>query len=278
MSYSPPRQWRGIGRTDIGRVRQLNQDAFSLHDDLQLWVLADGMGGHAGGEVASQIAVETIPQEFQRQLNSDTSSSPSAATVETFLVQAIETANQRIREQANQHAEIKGMGTTLVAVVITQTNHISQAIIAHSGDSRAYIFRNECLSLWTKDHTLMEERLALHLITPEQVRTHPQRHVLTKALGVDPQALPTVNTYSLEPTDLLLLCSDGLTKMMEDPEIQTLMTREAPDSVRIKNTLVETANRLGGEDNTTVVVIGLDPDQTLINADQTLTDLPLPTR
>lgn len=267
----------GVGRTDIGRVRKLNQDAFSLHDDLQLWVLADGMGGHAGGEVASQIAVETIPQEFKRQLASEASSSLQAATVERFLVQAIETANQRIREQANQRAEIKGMGTTLVAVVIIQTNHLSQAIIAHSGDSRAYIFRNKCLSLWTRDHTLMEERLALNLITPEQVRTHPLRHVLTKALGIDPQALPTVNTYSLEPTDLLLLCSDGLTKMMEDPEIQTLMVREAPDSVRIKNTLVETANRLGGEDNTTVVVIGLDTDQTLIDADQTLTDLPLAT-
>lgn len=277
MTHSPSQQWMGVGRTDIGRVRKLNQDAFSLHDDLQLWVLADGMGGHAGGEVASQIAVETIPQEFKRQLASEASSSLQAATVERFLVQAIETANQRIREQANQRAEIKGMGTTLVAVVIIQTNHLSQAIIAHSGDSRAYIFRNKCLSLWTRDHTLMEERLALNLITPEQVRTHPLRHVLTKALGIDPQALPTVNTYSLEPTDLLLLCSDGLTKMMEDPEIQTLMVREAPDSVRIKNTLVETANRLGGEDNTTVVVIGLDTDQTLIDADQTLTDLPLAT-
>ena len=275
MTHSPSQQWMGVGRTDIGRVRKLNQDAFSLHDDLQLWVLADGMGGHAGGEVASQIAVETIPQEFKRQLASEASSSLQAATVERFLVQAIETANQRIREQANQRAEIKGMGTTLVAVVIIQTNHLSQAIIAHSGDSRAYIFRNKCLSLWTRDHTLMEERLALNLITPEQVRTHPLRHVLTKALGIDPQALPTVNTYSLEPTDLLLLCSDGLTKMMEDPEIQTLMVREVPDSVRIKNTLVETANRLGGEDNTTVVIIGVDTDQTLIDADQTLTDLPL---
>ena len=124
----------------------------------------------------------------------------------------------------------------------------------------------------------MEERLALNLITPEQVRTHPLRHVLTKALGIDPQALPTVNTYSLEPTDLLLLCSDGLTKMLDDSEIKTLMAREAPHSDRIKNTLVDTANRLGGEDNTTVVVIGLDPDQTLIDADQTLTDLPSATK
>jgi protein phosphatase len=109
----------------------------------------------------------------------------------------------------------------------------------------------------------LEERLALNLITPEQVRTHPLRHVLTKALGIDPQALPTVQTYSLEPTDLLILCSDGLTKMLTDPEIQTLVLKEAPNLDRIKNTLVATANRLGGEDNTTVVVIGSDSDATL---------------
>jgi protein phosphatase len=263
MSNPPPQKWLGAGLTDIGRVRKLNQDAFSLDNVRQLWVLADGMGGHAGGEVASQIAVDTIPQEFQRLLAAEPSPSPAASTIETLLSQAIETANQRIREQASQNAEIKGMGTTIVAVAITQTHDTSQAVIAHSGDSRAYVLRNGSLDLWTRDHTLMEERLALNLITPEQVRTHPLRHVLTKALGIDPQALPTVQTYSLEPTDLLILCSDGLTKMLTDPEIQTLVLKEAPNLDRIKNTLVTTANRLGGEDNTTVVVIGSDSDATL---------------
>lgn len=265
MSQPLVQQWTGVGLTDIGRVRKLNQDAFSTVDHLQLWVLADGMGGHAGGEIASQIAVETIPKEFQRQRAAEPSSSPSAATIEACLVQAIEAANQRICEEASQRAEIKGMGTTIVAVAITKIHPTSQAVIAHSGDSRAYCLRNGTLSLLTRDHTLMEERLALTLITPEQVRTHPLRHVLTKALGIDPQAHPTVQTYSLEPTDLLLLCSDGLTKMLTDPEIQTLVLKEAPSLDRIKNTLVATANRLGGEDNTTVVVIGADSDETLVD-------------
>ena len=265
MSNPPPQKWLGVGLTDIGRVRKLNQDAFSLDNDRQLWVLADGMGGHAGGEVASQIAVDTIPQEFQRLLAAESSPSPTAATLETLLIQAIETANQRICEQSSQNAEIKGMGTTIVAVALTQIHDTSQAVIAHSGDSRAYVLRNGSLSLWTRDHTLMEERLALNLITPEQVRTHPLRHVLTKALGIDLQAYPTVQTYSLESTDLLLLCSDGLTKMLTDQEIQTLVLKEAPNLDRIKNTLVATANRLGGEDNTTVVVIGADSDATLID-------------
>jgi protein phosphatase len=263
MSKPPPQKWRGVGLTDIGRVRKLNQDAFSLDNVRQLWVLADGMGGHAGGEIASQIAVDTIPQEFQRQMAAEPSPSPPAATVETLLAQTIETANQRIREQASQNTEIKGMGTTIVAVVITQTHDTSQAVIAHSGDSRAYALRNGRLDLWTRDHTLMEERLALNLITPEQMRTHPLRHVLTKALGIEPQALPTVQTYPLESADLLLLCSDGLTKMLTDLEIQTLVLKEAPNLDRITNTLVATANRLGGEDNTTVVVIGSDSDATL---------------
>ena len=263
MSNPPPQKWTGVGLTDIGRVRKLNQDAFSLDNVRQFWVLADGMGGHAGGEVASQIAVDTIPQEFQRLLAADPSPSPAITILEALLNQAIETANQRIREQASQNVEIKGMGTTIVAVVITQTHDTSQAVIAHSGDSRAYVLRNGNLDLWTRDHTLMEERLALNLITPEQVRTHPLRHVLTKALGIDPLALPTVQTYSLELTDILILCSDGLTKMLTDPEIQILVLKEAPNLNRIKNTLVATANRLGGEDNTTVVVIGFDSGATV---------------
>jgi protein phosphatase len=265
MSNPPPKKWLGVGLTDIGRVRKLNQDAFSLDNDRQLWVLADGMGGHAGGEVASQIAVDTIPQEFQRLLAAEPSLSPTAAILETLLTQAIETANQRICEQSSQNDEIKGMGTTIVVVALTQIHDTSQAVIAHSGDSRAYVLRNGSLSLWTRDHTLMEERLALNLITPEQVRTHPLRHVLTKALGIDLQAYPTVQTFSLESTDLLLLCSDGLTKMLTDQEIQTLVLKETPSLDRIKNTLVATANRLGGEDNTTVVVIGADSDATLID-------------
>ena len=265
MSHSPPQEWLGVGLTDIGRVRKINQDAFSLDNEQQLWVLADGMGGHAGGEIASQIAVETVPESFKSQRDGKSSILIPAATLETILGQAIELANQRIREQASQNPDIQGMGTTIVAVAITRTTNHTQAVIAHSGDSRAYVFRNNILSLWTKDHTLMEERLALNLITPEQVRTHPLRHVLTKALGIDPKALPTVHSYSLEAADLLLLCSDGLTKMMTDTEIQTLIRREAPHSDRIRHTLVNTANRLGGEDNTTVVVIGADPDATLID-------------
>lgn len=265
MSTPLPPAWIGVGLTDIGRVRKINQDAFSVDNDLQLWIVADGMGGHAGGEVASQITVETIPASCHSQLDGKSFRAIPAATVETLLVQAIELANQRIWEQASQNSEIKGMGTTVVAVAMTRTPDHNQAVIAHTGDSRAYVLRNRTLSLWTRDHTLMEERLELNLITPAQVRTHPLRHVLTKALGIDPQAMPTVQTYELEPTDVLLLCSDGLTKMLTDQEILSLLLKDSPNLDRMCNRLVETANRLGGEDNTTVVVIGADSDATLVD-------------
>lgn len=257
--------WIGVGLTDIGRVRKVNQDVFSVDNEHQLWVLADGMGGHAGGEIASQITIEAIPAYFNSQRDNTSSSLIPAATLETLLAQAIESANQRIREQASQNPEIKGMGTTVVALAMARTADHSQAVIAHSGDSRAYVLRNTNLTLWTKDHTLMEERLDLNLITPDQVRTHPLRHVLTKALGIDPQAMPTVQTYELEPTDVLLLCSDGLTKMLTDQEIQTLLLKNAPNLGHMCNRLVETANRLGGEDNTTVVVIGADSGATIVD-------------
>jgi protein phosphatase len=257
-------KWIGIGLTDIGLIRKLNQDAFSLDNARQLCVLADGMGGYAGGEVASRIAVETIPQMVQTRLSSETHQDVQLDRFESILCQAIESANQAIRKEAAQDRSLHGMGTTVVVVAITSTPTGHQAIVAHAGDSRAYLLRNGTLSLWTKDHSLVEERLALNLITPEQVRTHPLRHVLTKALGIDPQAHPTIQTYPLEPSDLILLCSDGLTKMLIDQEIQNIVRQEAPYFESICQKLVTTANRLGGEDNTTVVLIGSDSGGTQV--------------
>ena len=256
-STQPSDNWIGVGLTDIGLVRKLNQDAFSLDNTLQLWVLADGMGGHAGGEVASQIAVETIPHVIRTQLSTETSPYVQPDQLESLLCQALESANQTIRKEAAEDERLKGMGTTIVVVAITRSPTGYQASVAHAGDSRAYLFRQGTLSLWTKDHTLMEERLALNLITPEEVRTHPLRHVLTKALGIEPQAQPTIHTYPIDPSDLILLCSDGLTKMLTDQEIQTIVGQEAPHPEAICRRLVATANRLGGEDNTTVMLIGL---------------------
>ncbi len=263
----------GKASTDLGLARKLTQDAFSLDNHLQLWVLADGMGGHAGGEVASNIAIEAIPEFVQTHLSAVGSQHVSADQLESLLRQAIESANKAIRKAAAANERLKGMGTTIVAVAITHNPTGYQVIVGHVGDSRAYLIRHGTLSLWTIDHSLVEERLALNLITPEQARKHPLRHVLTKALGIDHQASPTIQTFSLEASDQILLCSDGLTKMLTDQEIQLHVTQDAPSTLSGKpsagisslehwesicRTLMTSANRAGGEDNTTVVLIGLN--------------------
>lgn len=256
--------WVGIGRTDIGRVRSMNQDAFAIRNDLQLWVLADGMGGHAGGEVASQMAVDLIPPYVESHPNyrKGQVDPEDILAYEHLLIEAIEHANQRIREESQRTASLKGMGTTvLVALMLSDTRGRDHAVVCHAGDSRLYLFRHGRLTLWTRDHTLMEERMALNLITPDQVATHPLRHVLTKALGPDQKVSPTSTTYLLETGDLLLFCSDGLTKMLTDEEIQTLLNKTGQEPEHICTECLRTANRLGGLDNTTVIVVGQDQPQ-----------------
>ena len=262
MSISPSLIWTGFGLTDIGRVRKMNQDTFSIRDDLQLWVLADGMGGQAGGEIASQMAVDTITQYFETPPPSSNTNNSLQCQDEQHLLQALEFANQAIREKAEQNDAIRGMGTTVIAIRIINGPSGNQAIVAHAGDSRLYLLRENRFTLWTRDHTLMEERLALKLITPDQVRTHPLRHVLTKGLGIEPIVQPTITKYPLEPQDLLLLCSDGLTKMLTDQEIQAAMLKIGIPSQRLCESLITNANRLGGEDNTTVIVIGKERNRT----------------
>lgn len=255
--------WTGWGLTDIGKVRKSNQDAFAVRNDLQMWIVADGMGGHIGGDVASRIAVETITQYAASHVPLPTKDHDPRHVYEPSLVQALEFANQAIREEARHHPALQGMGTTVVVIRIIREPSGDYATVAHAGDSRLYLLRDGALTLWTRDHTLMEERLELKLITPEQVRTHPLRHVLTKGLGIDPQVMPTVTTYALQPQDLLLLCSDGLTKMLTDEEIQVLLLKAHTPSQHLCETLIKTANRLGGEDNTTVLVIGRNDDRTV---------------
>jgi len=263
MNTSSALPWSGFGLTDIGNVRKVNQDAFAVRDDLQLWVLADGMGGHAGGEVASRIAIETITGYVATHAPIPFSGDEHHQRYEQHLIQALEFANQAIREEAQNNIANQGMGTTVVAVRIVHNPSGDQAIVAHAGDSRVYLFRENQLRLWTRDHTLMEERLALKLITPEQVRTHPLRHVLTKGLGIEPEVLPTVTTYPLFPHDTLLLCSDGLTKMLTDEEIQASLLKFRIPSQHLCETFIKNANRLGGEDNTTVIAVGQEDDRTV---------------
>ena len=247
--------WKGFGLTHIGHVRQLNQDAFGIYDHLGLWLIADGMGGHAGGEVASQLAIQEMAAYFEKHqeglMNHPTQSKHSTV----ILQETLEAANFAIRKHAQEHFDLLGMGTTAVAIHIPRDPPFV-ATIAHAGDSRAYLLRNQQLSVLTRDHSLVEERIALGILTPEQALSHPLRHVLTRALGIEHSLTPTVATLEIIEGDRILLCTDGLTKMMTDEHIFQTVQRTMGTLEQTCLALVEEANDLGGEDNVTVVMIG----------------------
>lgn len=247
------RHWRGVGLSDRGQVRQSNQDAFIVLNDLNAWILADGMGGHAGGDVASRIAVESVATALSK-LDLPRAGWQAQHKRERLLSRAIQEANEAIRREARTRPELIGMGTTLVVLTIVEDPQL-HATVAHVGDSRAYLLRERTLLQLTRDHTLVEEALRQGYLTVEEAQMHPYRHVLSRALGVETEVEPDISTFPLQPDDLLLLCTDGLTKMLDNDRILEILlrSRHAPDCAC--RALVNEANRLGGEDNITAIVI-----------------------
>lgn len=243
--------WVGIGRSDIGLVRAMNQDAFVTMDRLGFWAVADGMGGHAGGDVAAQSAIATAAA--QAELFADPLRT-GQCTPQDFLQDVMTQAHDTVLKHARLDPRLARMGTTLVTLLIT-AGATPTAHLAHVGDSRGYLFRDGRLTQSTRDHTLIETYLARGVVTPAEAKTHPERHVLTKAIGISNSAEPDHSAYPLAPSDILLLCSDGLTKMLEDADIADILTQAQGDPHRMCDRLIETALTRGGEDNVTVVVI-----------------------
>ena len=222
-------------RTDVGSVREQNEDSLIVNPPL--FVVADGMGGHAAVEVASEIAVNTI-QEL----------APDHADAEA-LGHAVEEANRDIINAALAGEGREGMGTTVTAAILER----DKLVIAQVGDSRAYLLHNGELTQLTRDHSLMANMIEAGQITPEEARFHPNRSVITRALGNDPDTLPDLYEINVEDGDRLLLCSDGLYSMLEDDEIAAVM-RRVSDPQRCASTLVNGAIAAGGHDNITVIV------------------------
>ena len=243
--------WVGIGRSEIGLVRHSNQDAFVSIDSSCLWAVADGMGGHAGGEVAAQTAIASIKARAELTIDNlrQGHSAPS-----DFLSDVIAQAHHAILRKATIEPALKGMGTTVV-LLLMHAQPIPTAHIAHLGDSRAYVFRAGVLTPLTRDHTLIEKYLDRGILTPKAARTHPERHVLTQALGVPSPLKPSVSSHPVKPDDIFLLCSDGLTKMLEDEDIRKICSRDHGDPIRTCDSLIDESLNRGGADNVTVVVI-----------------------
>jgi protein phosphatase len=242
--------------TDVGRKRKGNEDAHAVDPERNLYVVADGMGGHAAGEVASRIAVEAI-EEFVKLTAGNEEITWPFGLDETIsydgnrLKTAIRHANGRVLEATRKSAELEGMATTVAAVLVDA----NVANIAHVGDSRIYRWNGGEMTLLTSDHSWVNEQIQTGVISPDQARSHPLRNVVTRALGGRADLLVDVQALTMTSGDVLLLCSDGLTTMIPDEDITAILDRADGDIARAAHELVDEANARGGEDNITVILL-----------------------
>jgi len=247
------------GHTDRGLVRQSNEDAYQIEKSLDLFVLSDGMGGQAHGEIASKLAVETVVAHCREAQNNRATplfgeSRPDLSECTNRLASAVTLANRRIFDMASAHADLCGMGATIVAIWISG----DRLSLAHVGDSRAYLLRGGMLEQLTADHSLVAEHVRRGIMTPQEAEASQLQSVLVKALGFDEKVEADADEQILLAGDTLLLCSDGLTRMVTDPEIaSTLMTVEPAQAAAQR--LVELANDYGGQDNITAIVVKVAP-------------------
>lgn len=228
-------------RSDVGRVRDGNEDSYLVQEPL--FVVADGMGGHVAGDVASRLAVETIGNEVPA------GTVPDLRTLES----AVKEANLAIWERAQSEPALQGMGTTCTLVLVVD----DEARIAHVGDSRAYLLRDGKLEQITEDHTLVARMVKEGRLSAEEADHHPQRSIVTRALGVDSEVAVDTTSVALKKGDRLLVCSDGLTSMIGTDQIREVLAGE-PDPQSAADRLVDLANQAGGEDNITVVALLFD--------------------
>lgn len=236
------------GKTDIGQLRESNQDAMQcgmLSERAGFAVVCDGMGGTNGGNIASDITVQIVTQRIQSQYRDGM----SQASAFNLLESAVDAANVDVFDRAVAEPELNGMGTTLVAVIVDN----GQVTVAHVGDSRLYRLRGNTCEQMTTDHSIVQEMVDKGQLTTEQARTHPRKHFITRAIGVEETVRCDFDTFTLQADERLLLCTDGLSNMLSDATMGEIsaktLLRQLPDA------LIEAANTAGGEDNITAVVI-----------------------
>ncbi len=246
---------QAASQTDPGRVRDHNEDCIESRPEIGLYVLADGMGGYNAGEVASGMAtsliadglIETWQPKDVARLGRD----ESKALSERLIREQIARANSAIFTTSQNNPECAGMGTTLV-VCLFHDNFIT---VAHIGDSRLYRLRGETMEQVTRDHSLLQEQLDSGLITPEEAKLSQNKNLVTRALGIDPSVDPEIHVHETRPDDVYLLCSDGLSDMVDDEEIRlTLITLKQNPSLTVQQ-LVQAANDNGGRDNISAMLI-----------------------
>lgn len=235
------------GRTDVGVIRSGNEDSLILVPDRGIFVVADGMGGHAAGEVASEMAVRFVARELEslRGLTDE--------QVAERMRGAIRTANGAIFQRTLTEHDKRGMGTTVTALTLFGTRFL----IGQVGDSRAYLLRDSRLSQLTKDHSYVQEQVDAGYLTPEQARTHPYSNVITRCVGANSDVMPDIYVGTVKASDVFLLASDGLTGMLEDYQLQELLSPDRMPQEEV-DALIAEANRHGGLDNITAIIVRVD--------------------
>ena len=249
-------QLEAVGKTDVGLRRAHNEDSYLIVEDQQLYVIADGMGGHNSGEVASMLAVETVAGFFDETQGDDDVTWPfrpdrGVTYHANRLTTAVKLANLRIHETAQRAADQRGMGTTFVGIHFYRND----AIIAHVGDSRVYRLRDKKLEQLTEDHSLLNDYLRTRDLTPEEIENFPRKNVILRALGMKDSVQVDVKEERHEKGDLYMLCSDGLNGMITDEEIERIMKDHEHDLQAAADALIHAANDNGGDDNITVVLV-----------------------
>lgn len=243
------------GQTHVGMKRNHNEDNLLLLPEERLFVVADGMGGHSSGEIASKIAVDEMAEFFRMTSQDHEITWPYKMDKaknydENRLATGIKLANVRIFQKASADQKYKGMGTTIVSVYFASD---SQVVVGHVGDSRVYFFRDGQLRQITEDHSLLNDYLKAKKLTREEIEAFPHKNVIVRALGMKDTVVVDVNRVEPRPQDIYLLCSDGLSGMVPDPQIQQILQTQ-PDLQKAAAMLIDAANANGGNDNVTCVL------------------------
>ncbi len=249
------------GLTDVGLKREGNEDSFTVDDELGLYIVADGMGGHAAGEVASRMAVDLIKKSFQEWTSSDAPEDtifghfdPSLSKTGNYVLSSIRFANKVIHEMSVEHKQYHGMGTTVTVLVVLPDLIIS----ANVGDSRIYLVKDGHIEKLSKDHTVVAEQIEMGVMSEEEAETSPLKHILTKNMGSSKNEDPAIFEIDPVANDCFVLCSDGLSDLVSDDEILN-MVKDEPDQGTLCRNFVDLALKRGGHDNTTVVSVLLLP-------------------
>lgn len=238
---------KAYGKTDVGRKRQINQDSILVNARHNIYAVADGMGGHKGGEVASAMAVETLQEVLGDEAT-------TAVPIEYRLEKAYKLANDRIYESSHKasNKDLEGMGTTLVACYATQ----HKIFISNVGDSRAYLYRDEKIWQITEDHSLVQEQIRAGLINPNKTEDMIGKNVITRSVGYDQAVKVDVVFRTYKRGDVFLLCSDGLTGMVSNTDIAKILAKNPLE--KVAQICIDEANKAGGNDNISCLVIGLN--------------------